>query len=422
MIYLFFLFIGWSTTLEEIRLEFRHGNHRRVIELANASISVSENAELYFWRGASYRRLTQYPEALDSFDRAKDLGLSNPELSLERALTLDAMGNQEEADKQFQEAEGLGQEDEGLLQRIRETWHARHSKEEKRFQLWFLPTIGVDTNIVGVDEETPLSEGDVERESFYYGLGAQARFNLWENQGARVFSDLQATFREYEEESDYSYTNTRISLTGLVPLVDRITGQLQLTYDEAFIDFEGHFRTQRGIRPSIVMKATERMTITLFGGWSNADYYNSPPSVQDRDGDTYDGGISLGFDLGKGWKASTSLGYVLLSGEGSDYDHREWNLGGSLSPPTVFGFDFTGQIGYLSAEYENGNSLLDGRTARDEWRLVFALSVRLAFIGKKLGYTPGFTMSYQRSDSNVAAFDFNESDFAITAPILVWSF
>src|SRR5687767_1685774 len=141
-----------ETSLESVRSAYTAGRNKDAVLLADQAIAQmatgeaasSVLAELHFWRGASLRRLDRFEEAVIALDTSQRLGLRVPELHLERALSRRALKQEQEAERDYQEAERLLPPDDERRFRFAERW-TKTSKTEPAFQLTLTPQLGYDS-------------------------------------------------------------------------------------------------------------------------------------------------------------------------------------------------------------------------------------------------------------------------------------
>lgn len=397
------------------------GADRALLGTARVGGSGVRVGEIHFWRGAALRRLGRTEEALVAFDQAKALGFQEPELYLERSLTQRSLGQVEEAEKEWQEGERFMPEDLERWERL----SLRRQKEERersRLQLWVAPQLGYDSNVLGLEEDTPLQQGDVDFASSFLGAYVDARYFLVRNGNQVLWLNYQGMAREYPEEPDVSYMDNVLAMVGRQPLFAAVDVEVRSSVGEAFLREDGHFRTQRALGPAILARPLEAVQVRLWGDWTRADYYASVPNEQDRDGTMGRVGIGLGLDLGGNWSLSPSLAYVKYSAEGSDYDFRGWDVGLTLTPPEVVGFLVAPSVGYGDYDYANPNSLTGFAERREDRTLRATLSVTIRVLERAIGYTPTLAISYLRQRSNVEAFDYSRWAPHIELGINVLSF
>jgi tetratricopeptide (TPR) repeat protein len=400
--------------LEAIRSAYAQGRDkdcllladRALAEVARAGGAGIRVAELHFWRGASLRRLGRPDEALAALDRARALGFREPELYLERGLTRRNLGHEEQAENDRQEAERLIPDDLERRERLNLRWQ-REAQERTRFHFSLAPQFGYDSNVVGLDEDTPLRQGDVDVDSLFVGayLDAQVFLVRQEHQIVRV--GYQALAREYAEESDLSFVDNVVSLVGRQPLLEVVDAEARAALEEAFLRDDGHFRTQRTIGPAFLLQPWHQAQARLWAEYSEAQYYAGVPDVQDRDGTITRGGVSLAFDLGRGWTATPHASYTVYDAEGDDYESEGWEIGATVTPEELAGFLAAAGVTYGHTDYDNPNSLTGFTAKRKDRPFSFTLTVRIRLLEPLLGAAPSVSFSYVRHDSNLGAFDYS---------------
>jgi len=402
------------SALEAVRSAYTAGRDGDVLLLADrALLEVTKAggvslrvAELHFWRGAALRRLGRTEEALVALDQAKALGFRDPELYLERSLTQKSLGNSQEADQERQEGERLLPEDLERRERLNHRWQ-QEAKDRTRFQLWFSPQVGYDSNLIGLSEDTPLLQGDVDFDSYFVGAYMDARYFLVRNQNQILRLNYQAIAREYPEARDVSYIDNVVSLLGRQPLLDYVDIEARAALEEAFLRDNGHFRTQRSLGPSFLIHPLRDFQVRLWADWTEASYYVSVPNEQDRDGTIGRGGVSFGLDLGRNWSLAPYATYNRYNAEGSDYDSHGWEVGLTLTPEEVLGLLVVPSISYGQQDYENLNSFANFEKKREDRPFRATVTVTIRALERLIGYTPTLSVSYVRHKSNVDAFDYS---------------
>ena len=400
--------------LEAVRTAYTDGRDNDVLLLADrALLEVTKAggaglriAELHFWRGAALRRLGRHEEALVALDQAKALGFREPELHLERSLTHASLGHAQEADLERQEGERLLPDDLERRERLNYRWQ-QEAKEKTRFQLWFSPQFGYDSNIIGLDEDTPLQQGDVNFDSTFVGAYLDARYFLVRNENQIVRLNYQMMAREYPDERDVSYLDNIVSLVGRQPLANYLDLEVKGALEEAFLRDDGHFRSQRTVGPALLMQPLHEIQVRLWADWTDADYYASVPQEQDRDGQMLRGGVSFSIDLGGNWTVASYFSYNTYDAEGADYDSRGWEVGITLTPAPVAGILISPSISYGQQDYDNLNSFSNFTKKREDRPLRLTLAVTIRALESVIGYAPTLSVSYVRHESNIDAFDYS---------------
>lgn len=399
--------------IEAVRMAYAERRDKDVLLLADrALLEVTKAgglgiriAELHFWRGAALRRLGRHEEALVALDQAKALGLKEPELYLERSLTHASLGHSQEADQERQEGERLLPEDLERRERLNFRWQ-QEAKERLRFQFALAPQFGFDSNIIGLSDDTPLQEGDVDFDSYFAGVYLDAKYFLVRNQNQIVRLGYQGLAREYPENRDVSYFDNVVSLLWRQPVIEYVDIEARASLEEAFLRDDGHFRTQRTIGPALLMQPLHDLQVRLWADWTEANYYVDVPAEQDRDGTIARGGITFSIDLGRSWSVSPYASYNRYKADGSDYDARGWEVGLSLTAAEVAGFLIVPSVSYGEQDYENPNSLANFEKKREDRPLRATVTVTMGLLEKVIGVAPTLSVSYARHKSNIDAFDY----------------
>lgn len=419
MIFLLALFA--TSDIEEIRQAFREGRHADVVTIAERALAASDlsRPEILFWKGTSLARLGRHAEAVVAIDDARTAGFTPSELYLERALALHSLGRQEEAERSFQDAERLAQDDPERLAEIRRRWREGTREVEARIT----PLIGYDSNLFLINDDVPLLQ-NLGRESFYYGAILSARALLVDESRFRFFLDYQNDLRAFESEPDLSYSDNLFSaLVRTSPTrLDWLLFQFGADLGESFLANGGHFRSQRGLLPAVIVRPDETLEFQLRSEIRWVDYHDEVPPSQYRDGTIFRIGIAADVDLGDGWKIAPYASYGYWDTEGSDYEHLEWEGGVSATTPRFWGLRATATLGYVRADFENPHTLLAGKDRREDDRIVVRLEISFPTFERALGAAPALRMTFERWQSNVEAWEFERWEVTPSVELLVLSF
>lgn len=415
----FCLLILLSAPIEEIRKAFSEGRHEDVVALADRALaerSDPQRGEVLFWKGTSLVRLGRHEEAVAAIDEASALGFNPSELHLERAFALRTIGQDEEAERSFQEAERLAQEDPARLAELRRRWE----EATRRIELRLSPSFGYDSNLFYVNESTPLL-ANVDRQSLYYGLLLSARYLMIESRDLRVMLDYQNNLRSYVDEPDFSFSDNLVSAILRAGIFDGLSLDSNIYWGETWLQEEGHFRTQRGIATAIGFGPVDPWGIRVWGEYRDADYYSAVPSPQERDGDVLRFGLGpeVVFD---GWKIAPYVGYSDWDTEGTDYVHTEWEAGFTLTSPEFSGLRWSVTSNYLWADFDRPHSITLFQQAREDERWQVRMTITFLSFGRSLGGEPSLSVTYERWNSNLDAFDFDRWDLSSSVEILALSF
>lgn len=402
---------------EEIRQAFREGRHSLVVDLCDRALpSAKESrAEILFWKGTSLARLERHLDAVEAIDEALALGFSPSEAWLEKALSLHSLGRREEAEKSFEEAERLAKDDPERLDDLRRRW-----KEATRtVEIRVTALVGYDTNLLLINEDARLLQ-DVARSSFYYGAILSARAILVDESSIRFFVDLQEQLRGYAQESDFSFADTLLSAV-FRSRFDWVTLQVAGYVGESWLFEDGHYRTQRGLVPTLAFHPGDDWRIRVWGEGRDADYYDTVPEPQDRDGRLARVGIAADVEIGD-WKLSPAFSFGEWDTDGSDYDHYlyDWNL--TVTTPQFWILRVTATVGYVKADFKHENSITNFREKRDDQRFVFRLLIKFPDLEREWGISPAISISYEKWNSDIRAWDFDRWDIMPSVEVLALSF
>ncbi len=421
---------GTDVTIEAIRLAYLEGRDKETVLLADrllAAIAGSDDGaasvgETYFWRGAALRRLTRFDEALVALDAALRHGFRSPELHLERALSHRALGQEQEAEKEYQEAERLLPPDPERRARFSQRW-LREWKEEPRFQLWLSPQIGYDTNVIGLDKDTVLVQGDQERESFYYGLGLTGRYYLVKKEDQLLSLDLRSALRAYSEEKEFNYLDNSVGATGRYPLWSIADFELRAALGEAYMQEDGHLRTTRTIAPALLLDLPFDWQTRVWADWTDADYYwDTVRDEYDYDGEIRRAGIGFGIGLGGGWSLGPSVNIAEYDTEGTDYRHSSWTLSLGLTSAQYLGCVFTPGVSYTRADYDEENSVTNFTEKREDRIWTYSLTVTIRALESLIRYAPTVSVAFTDHGSNIDPYDYDRWEPRFEVGILALSF
>lgn len=280
-------------------------------------------------------------------------------------------------------------------------------KETTRFTLWCTPSVGYDSNVVGLDPNTPLFENIKHFNSEYVGLNLDAKWYLVRNQHQVLYLEYQAQGREYPNSNDLSYIDNLLSLTGRQPLTDWADLEVRGALEEAFVMLEGHFRTERTVAPALILQALHDVQIRVWGDYTSVSYYAATTPEQDRDGNIMRVGISIPIDLHQDWSVAPYFIYNKYAAIGSDYKSHGWEGGAMVLSPVYAGFKFALTASYAEQNYDNANSLTNFTVIRMDKPISIVLAITLKNLESIIGYAPMISVSFYRHESNVSAFNYN---------------
>lgn len=403
-----------TPSIDEIRKAYTEKRDQDVIVFSDRALhKITLNGdpearagELYFWRGAAQRRLGRHGEALVSLEGSKSRGFSSPELHLELALVRRNLGDTSGAERDYQELERVLPSDLERQGRLIERWNLE-GKDEPRFKLTLSPQFGWDSNIVGLDPNTPLTQGNTTFSSYFAGAYLDARYYLIRNNRQILELDYQLMGRDYPESQRLSWLDNLLTALGRQPLNEWADLEVRASLEEAFMRDGGHFRTQRTIGSGFLLEPFHDLQIRLFGDWSLASYYDPSPPEQNRDGTIARIGAEFAIDLGRGWTVAPYVTYNTYQAQGSDYDSHGWEEGIIVRPQEFLGFKVTGTFIFGQQEYAHPNSLSNFTEERSDRTYQVTLGIVFKQLERVIGYAPAISISYVRHDSNIGAFKYH---------------
>ena len=418
-----------SPSMVEIRDAYRQKRDEDVIVLADQALHEitlkgdldQRAAELHFWRGAALRRLGRNKEALVALQEAKIRGFSSPELHLELALVRRSLGDAEGAEQDYREAERALPTDLEKQDRLITRWN-REGKDEPRFKLSLSPQAGWDTNVVGLDPTTPLTEGNVRADSSFVGAYLELKTFLIRNDHQILELDFQNMTREYPETSLLSYNDSLVTAVGRQPVNEWADFEVRASFEEAFIRATGHYRSQTMLGAGFLLGPWGALQTRIFGDWTVGRYYESTPPDQDRDGDISRIGIEFTVDLGRSWSVAPYFTYNKDAAKGSDYVSDGWEVGVTLRPEEVVGLKISGTVLISEQDYSNANSLTNFTEKRVDHPFQVTLTVIFKQVERLIGYAPGITVCFVRHESNVSAYSYHRWSPELELGIDVLSF
>jgi len=402
-----------AVTLESVRRAFAEGRDQDVLIMAERGLIGAplvgdfemKAAELYFWKGSALRRLKRHDEALIALEHARSLGFAGPELFLEKGLANKTLGKGEQAEQDYQEAERRFPDDPERRELYLKHWKW-DAAEQPRFQIWFAPQAGWDSNVLGLDPHTPLQQGKANFDSYYVGAYLDTKFYLLQDQHQQVWLEYQLLARDYPQEQDVSFLDNNISIAARQPILETMDFEVRGSWEEAFLRDTGHFRTQKSIGPALMVQALRDLQIRIWGDWTSASYYDSVPNPQNRDGSIARAGVTLAIGIGSGWMIGPYGSYTRTNTTGEDYDARGWNIGVQVNSPELAGFKLQISLSYGVERFENENSLTGFTKKRVDHPLGMNVVITFKQVEKWLGYAPTLAVGYVRHTSNIDEFDF----------------
>jgi tetratricopeptide (TPR) repeat protein len=418
-----------ESAIEEIRKAYAQKRDEDVIVLADRALhditmkgdSDLRAGEIHFWRGASLRRLGREKEALVALEESKARGFNTPELHLELALVRRSQGDTVMAERDFQEAERILPSDLEKQERLIDRWN-RDGKDEPRFKLTLSPQAGYDSNIVGLDPNTPLIQGNTRFDSAYVGAYLDTRLFLIRNNHQTLELDYQNLARDYPSSTKLSFDDNVASLLGRQPLSELADLEVRASLEDAFMKDTGNFRVMRTLGTGLLLYPLHDLQLHVFGDWSGFTYFDSTPSEQDRDGSIYRIGVEAAIDLGRNWMMGP---YVILNkyvAEGSDYVSHGWDVGFTIRPEEFLGFKISATLDVSEQDYTNLNSVDNFAKKRMDRPVQITLAVVFKQIERMIGYAPAISVTYVYHESNISVFKYHRWDPQVELGINVLSF
>jgi len=403
-----------APSIEDVRDAYRQKRDQDVIIKADQALheitlkgDVDQRAaELHFWRGASLRRLGRNKEALVALQESKIRGFNTPELHLELAFVRRSLGDSDAAEQDYREAERVLPSEVEKQDRLITRWN-REGKDEPRFKLSLNPQAGWDSNIVGLDPNTPITEGNVRADSSFVGAYLELKYYLIRNDHQILELDFQNMTREYPEASKLSFNDSLLTAIGRQPVTDWTDFEVRGSLEEAFMRDTGHFRSQRMLGAGFFLGPWGNLQTRVFGDWTNATYYESTPPEQDRDGDIYRVGVEFTYDLGRGWSVAPYVSYNKDNAKGDDYVSSGWEVGLTVRPEEFLGLRVSATVVYSEQDYANPNSLTNFTEKRMDRPFQFTLSVVFKQVERWIGYAPSITVNFVRHESNIQAYSYH---------------
>jgi len=416
-------------TIEELRQTYAQRHDEEVIVLADRALheitmkgDLDQRAgELHFWRGASLRRLGRDKEALIAFEESKARGFNTPELHLEMALVKRSQGDTEGAQSNYQAAERVLPSDLEKQERLIDRWN-REGKDEPRFKLTLSPQAGYDSNIIGLDPNTPLLQGNTNADSAYLGAYLDARWFALRNNHQTLEIDYQGLFREYPDSSDLGFIDNLITALGRQPLGELADLEARASLEEAFMKSDGHFRTLRTIGTGLLLYPLSSLQMHLYGDWSSATYYDSTPPEQDRDGDIYRIGLEAAMNIGRGWTMGPYVVVNKYNAQGSDYDSHGWEVGFTIRPEEFLWCRVSATLDVSEQYYTNDNSVTSFTEKRTDRPIQLTLAIVFKQIERIIGYAPSLSITYANHYSNIQEFKYTRWSPQIEMGLSVLSF
>ena len=277
--------------------------------------------------------------------------------------------------------------------------------EPSRFEFAIRPDVGVDTNLLGIDEKFPVVEA-LKRRSFFGGAGLLGRYWLLRPDPWGLTIDATSTLRAFSRDPDLNYADNLIALTGWGPTDRELSAGARLALGEAVTVGEGHYRSLRDGSIGGRWKVDETWSIDLSAAVTHLDFYVDLADEQDRDGSIYRVLLSPSADLGDGWKLTPALTFARSSAEGADFDSRGLRLEATVASPTLSGFQLSGGVFYSIDRYDHDNSVAGFVVKRKDAALGLSLSLQRR-CDELLGLTPVLAIAWSAHGSNIDAYDYD---------------
>jgi tetratricopeptide (TPR) repeat protein len=402
----------FTTLVGSIRTAYRQGRDNDVLALVDEAFLEStksgdhrKDPELHFWRGASYRRLGKNEQALTSLELARVLGYQGAELYLESGLAHKSLGQTQDADRDYQEGQKYLPEDLTFKEHYNERWQ-REGKETTRFILSVTPSLGYDSNVVGLDPNTPLQQNIKHFDSAYEGLYLDVKWYLVRNEHQVLFLEYQGQGRQYPSSSEMSYLDNVVGLTGRQPLTDWADFELRGSVEEAFVKEVGHYRSERTAAPALILQPFHDLQVRIWGDYTNVTYSEASTPEEDRDGNIGRIGVTFPVDLHLDWSLAPYVSYDKYDAKGSDYKSHGWETGLTVLTPVYAGFKFAMTASYAEQDYDNLNSVTNFTEKRHDHPITLTIAVTLKQLESVIGYAPMISFTYYRHQSNISSFSY----------------
>lgn len=398
--------------LESVRAAYRQARDNDVLALVDqAFLEVirsgdhTKDAELYFWRGASYRRQGKNEQALIALEQARVLGYRESQLYLESGLARKSLGQTQEAEQDYEEGKRYLPEDVSQQELYNERWQ-REGVEFRRFSLFVTPSIGYDSDVVGLDPNTPLFQNVKHFGSFYEGLYLDARYYALKNGHEVLYLEYQGQGRQYPSANDLSYWDDLTSLTFREPIASWADLEFRGAWEEAFVHYDGHFRSERTGGAAAIFQATHDVQVRAWADYSRVTYYDPTTTVEDRTATVPRVGLTVPIDLHQGWSLSPYAVYDEYHSVGTDYRSHGWEGGATVMTPVIEGFRFALTANYSVQDYTEPNSLTNFTERRRDRPYQVILAVTFKQLERLIGAAPMLSFTYYRHESNISAFDY----------------
>ena len=239
-----------------------------------------------------------------------------------------------------------------------------------------------------------------------YAVSFQVGKFLIRNDHQILELDFQNMTREYPESSRLSFNDSLLTAIGRQPVSEGIDFEVRGSLEEAFLRDTGHFRSQQVLGAGFLLGPWGDLQTRVFGDWTTGTYYESTLPEQDRDGEIYRVGIEFTYDLGRGWSVSPYGTYNKYDAKGADYVSDGYEVGITVRPEEFLGFRILGTIIYSEQQYANPNSLTGFTEKRHDHPFQFTLTVVFKQVERWIGYAPNVSVTYQRHQSNVEAYNY----------------
>lgn len=291
----------------------------------------------------------------------------------------------------------------------------------KRWHLTLTSGFGYTDNVIAASDNVPLPADVSGTDSAFGRFGAILSYDLVQEADYNIVVGYAFGADEYEGQFD---TSDYKSHAWWADYTRRLNDRATLTFRLAdeYLNIGGSsFRNAISVRPGLIYRVTDDLSIELAYTFNTAEYYTAPTAVTDRDGESHTGSVTTYWRLPRtDFTGRAGVYFTRTDADGSDYD-ADFVAGFiSLAHPLVW--DVRGEVtfSHIDADYDNPNTFTGFAFARnDEINIV---SVELTKPIDMPGLDEQSARVYLRydfteNDSDVPAFNYDQ--YVISGGVVV---
>ncbi len=400
--------------------QFNLEKYEQALQQFSSAVDEDSTKPLpYFYQGLTLNKLERYSEAPPRFERS---ALLDPDLTssaqYQSGIAYFRANLRDEAKDAFESViatdpdSALGKSSRDLLEQVK-AGKPKGQKKKKSWDLSFMVSPQYDDNVI-LQAPGGARPEDISRQDDYkttmYGRG-EFRFKETENMvlGAS-YSFYQSFHAELDEFDVQAHSPT---LFGTYQMADNVRARMEYKLDAFSVGREAYM-VGHSLNPMLMIAEPGDMLTQIQYRFQTKDFNDDDllfPENSDRDGDNHLFGLTQ-FLLFAERQGNVRAGYTFdvddTRSQTWDYQGHRFNVG--LTAPPFYTFRLDTGFDYYIQDYIGPNEF--SPTLSERFDDIMNVSVTVT---KPIGesYSVGLQYLYTRNQSNIGAFDYNRSVFAL---------